>query len=255
MLLTACGGTRAFVRPAGPPSSVSEAAAIWEAATNTCRTVESYAGALGLTGRIGVQRIRGLASATLDVAIDRENRLAMEARVAGQVGFRLGGSESAAVLWLRDGNRVVKAPAASLLGALVGAPFAPSRLREVLAGCPARVAPLVPAARYGRVVQFGSDDAARVFIEPADGRWHVRAWGFDRWTVTYEQDDDAVPRRITVSSDPGVTPAVLLSLRVNHVERDVDVPPAAFTVVIPEGAREMTVDELREAGPLGDGAD
>lgn len=247
----ACGA-RTFVRPSGPAAPAPDAAHAWAEASRHCGAVESYAGALGLTGRVGAQRIRGLASATLDVAIDRRDRVAIEARVGGQIVFRLGGAAERAVLWLSEGNRVATAGAADLLGALVGAGLAPGRLREVLAGCPAASARVAHAGRYGDVLEVELDRFGTVFLQQAGGAWRVRAWMFDGWDVGYDRlMPEGMPERLTIRSRADMSPAVSLSLRVHRAETNVDVPEPVFAVAVPDGAQETTLDDLRAAGPLG----
>jgi outer membrane lipoprotein-sorting protein len=41
-----------------------------------------------------------------------------------------------------------------------------------------------------------------------------------------------------------------LTATLSQIEANVDIEPAAFTVTVPPGARELTLDELRAAGPL-----
>lgn len=245
---TAACAARAFVRPVGPGEPAPDVAAAWDAARAACASVETVAGPLALSGRIGARRILGLASTTLDVAIDRAARLALEARVAGQVLFRLGGTVDRATLWMREDNRVATGTAVELLDGLMGAGVTPGRLREILAGCPATSVVPDGGQRHGRVVE-ASFDRVTVWLEPKGSTWTVRAWAFDDWEVTYDWYVRGAPERVTIESRAGVIPAVSLTLALARLDRNVDIPAEAFTVVVPEGARPMTLDELRASGP------
>jgi len=48
------------------------------------------------------------------------------------------------------------------------------------------------------------------------------------------------------------TPAVDARLAISQVETNVDLPAAAFTVIVPGSAAPITLDELRSSGPLRD---
>jgi hypothetical protein len=47
---------------------------------------------------------------------------------------------------------------------------------------------------------------------------------------------------------------VKLTARLAQTEVNVPIPDAAFSVTVPAGADLITVEELRQAGPLRDGA-
>ncbi|MGE0445748.1 MAG: hypothetical protein AB7P99_11015, partial [Vicinamibacterales bacterium] len=57
------------------------------------------------------------------------------------------------------------------------------------------------------------------------------------------------PRQVRLrSTDPEVN--VDLTAAVNQLETNVDIPPEAFGVNVPQDAIAITLDELRAAGPL-----
>ena len=54
------------------------------------------------------------------------------------------------------------------------------------------------------------------------------------------------------SPDASTGGAFDLTLRLSQVEVDTDVPDEAFTVRVPADAAAMSLDELRQSGPLRD---
>jgi len=71
---------------------------------------------------------------------------------------------------------------------------------------------------------------------------------FEEWTA-------GGPGRVILQSPDDEGPAAFdLSLRLSQVERNAALPAAAFTVDVPEEAEEITLDELRRAGPMRDSA-
>jgi hypothetical protein len=77
----------------------------------------------------------------------------------------------------------------------------------------------------------------------------VRAARRAPWQIEYEQWQGGLPRLVRLRSQEGGTP-VDATLAVSQLETNVDVPAAAFTLEVPSNMAELTLDELREAGPL-----
>jgi hypothetical protein len=242
--LGACA-TRAFVRPTGPSVPAPEGAMAWAEATARCGQVRSFRGALALTGRIGSRRIPGLASATLYVAATRAGQIGIEARVSGQLAFRLGGNAERATLLLREGNRVVMAPAGDIVDALIGLPVPPDRLLAVLTGCVAVDGRFERAERFGDRLQITSRDAI-VFLYQTAGQWTVRAGTFNSMLVDYRRVDAAGPREVFIQASAPPS-SVAVTLRIMDPEFDPALPPSAFAVNVPADAMPLSLDELRDA--------
>jgi hypothetical protein len=220
----------------------------------SCRSLTTYRAALSLTGQVGAQRIRGLASARLSAAVTADGRLGLEASVSGQSVFRLGGDRERAVLLLRDPTRVVESAPADLLNALIGLNVGPDRLRAIFGGCVSELDEVVRGVRHDRMLEVTTPDAT-VYIESGDGGWHARFGRVDDLLVEYARLANGFPREIRVRSVPGRTPAVALTMRVLDLQANGDVDASAFRVVIPVTAERISVAALREAGPIGsDGA-
>jgi hypothetical protein len=81
------------------------------------------------------------------------------------------------------------------------------------------------------------------------GAWQVRAARRDGWQTDYPAWQGRFPQSVRLQSDrPGA--AVDLTATLSQVEANVDIDPKAFTVDVPPGAQPLTLDELRNAGPL-----
>ena len=246
--LGAACGTRAFLRPAGPAQPAPDAGAAWTEATAACRPVTAYAASLDLSGRLGAQRIGRLAGATLDVAVTQAGQVGLEARASGQFIFRLGGTADRAVLVLED--RIVTAPASAIVEALIGLKISPAFLLAILTGC-VSVSPTVErAGRFGDVIEIANADATAYLTRQA-GSWRVRAGQSGGISFDLTKYDRGLPHEISLRSAAGDGPAVAVTLRVTRADANPSLPAGAFTVTEPPGSTPMTLDELRDAGPLG----
>ena len=267
LLGASCAGRAAFVAPRGPGVPAPDAGTVWSTLAASCRSTTSYRSEFALTGQIGDRRIRGLASAKLFAALASSGNIGLEAAVSGQLLFRLGGAADKAVLLLRDQNRVATARPDQILEALIGIPVSSARLLAIVTGCVTTVEPVERAVRHEGLLEIVTADA-NVFLAPAASGWQVRAGRFgaslgagsstalgaSEVLVDYGTFVDGLPRDIRITSSSGAKAAVLLNLRVQAVQTNVDLDPSLFRVTIPEGAATISLDELRQAGPLAEDA-
>lgn len=244
-------GRPAFVLPSGPGVPAPDASAAWTEATSRCSSAQALSAELRLSGRAGTVRIP---RATVFTGITSDGQIRLEAPAPfGRPGFLLAGTAQNATLVLRD-DRVVEAPAARILDALVGLSFDPASLLTVLTGCGLSRAPIVDAVRYTDLLAVQTDQG-RAFLRSVAGHWRVVAVQRDGLLVDYVHDpsrSEVWPRELRLTSLPGRNPALTLSVSQDQIEVNVPFPPRAFTVTVPAGATAMTVEELRSAGPLGD---
>jgi hypothetical protein len=176
--------------------------------------------------------------------------MALEARVSGELLFKLAGTGDRAVLLLAADRRVVTAPAGDIVDALIGVPLDPDRLLAMMTGCVSISNDVTAAARYGDVVEVTTSDAT-VYLQLRGGGWSVRAGQFGDFTVDYPSLRDGVPRQIGLRSRAGREPVVTLLLSATSVDLADATPVSVFSVNVPEGATAMSIDELRRSGPLG----
>lgn len=203
---------------------------------------------LALAGRAGGRSLRGRAIA----GFERPASMRLEGVAPfGPPAFVLVARGGSATLLLPRDNRVLRnEPANEILGALTGVALAPADLQAILTGCVVAV----PAATGGRLHQNGwaSIDlggGATLFLEMADGAWQPRAARRPRWQIEYPSWQAGFPETVRLRSlDSAID--VNLTATVSQLETNMALDAAAFAVTVPASAMEMTLEELRDAGPL-----
>jgi hypothetical protein len=219
------------------------------AATRSCRDVRSITAELGLSGRVGKTKIRGRAL----VGAAAPDRIRLEALAPfGPPVFILASEGGMATLLLPRDDRVLRdAKPEQIVEALTGVSLDPASLRSVLTGCGIEVAAANGARSYGN--EWLVVDAAHghmLFLENVGGAWRVRGARTAAFTVIYDELGPAQPTRVTIRAAGDVTAEI--RLRLSQVEVNSQLGPEAFEVQVPPEATSLTLDELRDAGPLGE---
>jgi hypothetical protein len=218
-----------------------------------CGSVRTLSAELGLSGRAGRDRLRGRVLA----GFARPASMRLEGVAPfGAPAFILAARGDTAILLFPRDDRVLRGERAEeILGALAGVSLAPADLIAVLTGCV--VAPgegPAPRVTAGRLYSNGwasieLDGDATLYLQQAGGRWQLRAARRGPWQIEYRAWQGVFPRTVRLLST-GAEPKVDLTVEVAQLETNVDLDPAAFTVDVPRDATAMTLEELREAGPL-----
>ncbi len=251
-LLAASCGRPAFKVPAGPGAPAPEASAAWSDATARCRGAETFSAALRLSGRVGSTRLpRG----TILAGLTSRGQIRLEAPAPfGRAAFVLAGTEPEATLVMRD-NHVLVAPADRILEALVGVTLDPASLLTVLAGCGLDEPTVEDGARFGELIAVRTVHG-RAFLREVADHWRVVAVERSGLLVDYARDpgrSEVWPRQLRLTSAPGRSPALALSIAQSQIEVNVPLPAGAFTVEAPASAVPLTLEQLRASGPLGEG--
>jgi hypothetical protein len=248
-LTASCGGPPRLVLPTGPGAPAPDAAEAWTQATRSCRDVKSFTGELHLSGHAGERRLRG----TIQSAVTATGQIGFEMPAPfGQSVFILAGSADRTTLLLPRDGRYVVAPAADILEALIGTRIEPRRLLALLTGCGGLETSMTSAVRYGDEIAVATSEG-RVFLAERKSAWEVVAADTTGVIVEYpEAAGGSPPRRLRLSSTPGRTPAIELSLSTNQVELNGALPATAFAVQVPANATPLTLGDLRAGGPLGE---
>jgi hypothetical protein len=203
---------------------------------------------LGLSGRAGDRAVRGRAI----VGFERPASIRLEGVAPfGPPAFILAGSGGNATLLLPRDNRVLRdARAENILGALTGVGLSPSDLLAVLTGCVASI----PAPVAGRLHQNGwaSIDVSfdtTVYLERVGPGWRPRAARRPGWQIEYPAWQGSFPQAVRLrSTEPAID--VDLTATVSQLEANTTLDPSAFTINVPDDTLPLTLDELRDAGPL-----
>ncbi|OFW04990.1 MAG: hypothetical protein A3I61_18935 [Acidobacteria bacterium RIFCSPLOWO2_02_FULL_68_18] len=248
MVLASGCAARRIELPLDPGVPFADFAETYRLATMACAGVRTMTVELALSGRAGGRGVRGRAIAGFELPAS----LRLEAVAPfGPPAFILAGGAGSATLLLPRDNRVLRnTPAEEILGALIGVTLAPADLQAVLTGCVVAT----PGAFRGRLHRNGwasieLSGGATLFLERDDEGWQPRAARRPGWQVDYPSWRGNFPQTVRLRSlDPRL--GVDLTASVSQLEANVPLDPAAFTVDVPPRALDLTLAELREAGPL-----
>ena len=249
--VSACAASR-FTLPADAGVPMADAAGAWQQASSACAGVRSMTAELALSGRAAGTRLRG----RIQAGFEAPGRIRLEGVAPfGQPLFILAADAARATLLLPRDERVVTAASASeILEALAGVRLEPDALRAVLTGCVTTGTP-TGATEHGDVARFAFADGSAVFARRAATGWRIVAGLARPFMVEYPDRESAGlwPSRVRISRDLPGGDHVDLTIGLSQIETNIALPAAAFTVDVPPNAVPMTVDQLRQAGPLGDG--
>ncbi len=252
-LLAACAPKR-FELPSGDGEPFPDYAAAFTAASAGCRDLRTLTAELSVSGKIGHRKMRGRVIA----GFERPSRMRLEAVApAGPPVFVLVADAGSATLVMPRADQVLKGAAPdSVLEALVGVSLGPDDLVAALSGC---VAPNPVAAGGHRFpggwvrVDLAGDSAAYLKLEGS--AWQIVAGVRPLFEVEYERATagPAVPRTVRLRAVSNGGPGADLVLGLGQVEVDAPVAAKAFTVTIPRSAVPITLADLKQEGPLGEG--
>jgi hypothetical protein len=104
------------------------------------------------------------------------------------------------------------------------------------------------------VASLDLEGPATLYLESTRDGWRLRAARRGDWRIDYLEwpASGRYPSRLELTASSPL--AVKLTARLAQTEVNVPIPDAAFSVTVPAGADLITVEELRQAGPLRDGA-
>jgi hypothetical protein len=219
----------------------------YEEAVTDCRSARSVLAELGLSGRSGGERLRGRISA--GIAAPSEIRL--EGVAFGRPIFILASSGGAATLLLVRENRVVgNAPPEAIIEALTGVALTPAELLAIVTGCGLGVESASNGRTFGEEWAAANTGSGVTYLRRREGRWRVGAAVRGDLQVLYAEF--AGGRASTVHIKAGTIADIRLSI--SQFEMNTTIDPKAFEVNVPPDAAPLTIEELRRAGPLGEGA-
>jgi hypothetical protein len=244
--------------PTDQGSPFPDFTAVHAQVSSACASVRTMTAELSLSGHAGRQKLRGRVIA----GFARPASMRLEGVAPfGPPAFILASRDADAVLLLpRDAPRVLRgASPQDILGALTGISLGPADLQAILTGC---VSPM-PRPAGGRLHANGwaSIDLTGgdiLYLQPAGGRgapgsqtWILRAARRGEWQIEYPAWTNGFPQAVRLQSlQSGAM--VDLTASISQLETNKDLETAAFTVSVPPGSEPVTLDELRETGPLGD---
>ena len=246
----ACGPPPTLKLPTGSPAPLTDTSPIAADALARCAGISSMTAELGLSGRVGATKLRG----RLQIGLAQPDRVRIEAVAPfGAPFFILVGSGNTATLVLPRDSRVLRgAPPAAILGALAGLDVAPDDLRAWLSGCPA--ASFAPGAARAFGADWAAiDDGGRTAWFHHVGRWRLEQSSAGGLIVELTGWTADGPALVRIRRDAaGDLPALDVRLAVSQRETNPALADAAFAVDVPADATPISLDELRQSGPLRD---
>jgi len=251
--LVAAGCSPAPLRlPAGAGRPEPDAGRILSSALAHCESLHSISAEAGLSGRAGGRRLRG----RLILGIEMPDAMRLEAVAPfGPPVFILAARQASGILLLpRDDRVLMRASPAEVLEALAGVSLSPADLGSLLAGCVPGETPSAARAIGDEWIVFGEPaDATHVYLRRRDTAWRVAAVERPDLVAAFEGSTGAQPSTVRLQGrGAGGSQAFDLSLELSQVELNAPIPPEAFTVKVPSDAIPITLEELRQSGPMRD---
>jgi hypothetical protein len=238
--------------PTGAGTPVADATSILAEALGHCAALRTLTAEINLSGQAAGQRLR----VRLIAGLAAPDRIRLEAVAPiGPPLFILASAGEDTILLLPRDDRVLRGePPAAILEALAGIRVTPAALGRLLAGCPAEEVDARDVRAIGDDwVLAATGDRGTAYLQRVGGRWRFAAVRGGALDAELRPGDGAQPASVRLSSpDASAGAAFDLTLRLSQVEVDTDVPEEAFTVRVPADAVAISLDELRQSGPLRD---
>jgi hypothetical protein len=236
--------------PADPGVPLPDFSTIHMQASATCAGVRTLTAEMALSGRAGRQRLRGRVLAGF--ARPASMRLEGVAPFGPPAFILVARGENATLLLPRDQRVLRGAKPEDILGALAGVTLGPADLQAILTGCVVAAPQPTDGRRHAN--GWASIDlvgGATIFLQPAaGGMWTLRGARRPGWQIEYPAWSGGFPQTVRLQSDQAAA-MVDLTVGLSQIETNKDLEDAAFAVNVPRDAEPITVDELRESGPLG----
>jgi hypothetical protein len=246
----ACGPPPALKLPTGPSAPLADTSAVLQDAIGHCAGIHSITAELGLSGSAGSTKLRG----RLQAGFAEPSRLRLEAVAPfGAPFFVVAGSADRTTLWLPRDARVLRdTPAADIVEALAGFSAAPDDLAAWIEGCPSAGFTGTSGVGFGAGWAQVSDGGRKAWLRKTD-RWRLVETEHDGLSVEFAGHRGVQPGRLRIQRIAGNDRGPLdVRVAISQVETNVPLGPAAFAVETPKDVTPITLDELRQSGPLRD---
>jgi hypothetical protein len=247
--LSSCAPHASFAVPTGAGAPAPEGAAAWTQASEACRGVRAFSAEVRVSGKAAQQKLH---SATLHGAVTSADQIYFEMPVAfGPPGFILAGTGGRATLLLPRDKRVLVARADDIVEALVGLKLGPRQLLAVLAGCVDQSPQISSPERFGDLLAV-TTPTGRAFLRQTAGGWRVVAASTGSLLVDFRQQSGPWPSQLRMTSAPGAAPSLDVSFGLGQIDVNGQIDPSIFSPNVPADATPLTLQQLKDAGPLGE---
>ena len=235
--------------PSGTGTPVPDVAALFERVTTPCRGIRTLTAEVALSGRAGERRLRG----RLLAGFARPASIRLEAVAPfGPPAFILASqSDSTVLLFPRDDRVLRDASVADILEALAGISLDADTLRAVLTGCvAANPKPIGGIAYDGGSIAVELEGGATAYLRTDDRGARIVAARHGQLIIEYADVTNGLPRALRIRSADAQPVRADLTMSISQLETNTSLDPEVFNVDVPPDATPLTLEELRQAGPL-----
>jgi hypothetical protein len=255
----ACATAATIRLPDGPWADEPSAAGAFESASAACRGVRTLTAELGVRGKAGRSKIRGRVLA----GFERGGSLRLEAPApfGAPVFILVSRANRATLLLPRDRRILLDVAVDDVLDAITGLRRSSDDVLALLAGCLAADAASAGTGQRssGGWLRVGLTGGVTAFLASDGGGWRVAGGqgepgaGGAAWSVSYAAFASGFPGAVTIRQEAGSgEPETALTFQVSQLETNVPIDPRAFEIIVPQDSQPLTLDELRQSGPLAD---
>jgi len=248
-LLTASCGAPFVKLPMGPGTPATDAAAVIAQATSACRAVNTITLEMSVHGNASGHRLRGRLTAGL--ARPASARLEAVAPFGEPLFVFVATNDDASLLLPRDRRVLEHGKPPDVLKAVSGVPLDAASLRSLVTGC-AGMPDASDAVAFGDDWRVAPDGSDSVYFrrETGNGAWRlVSTTKRGAWRADYSMFANGLPHAVRLVSQPAGR--FDLQMELSQVEVNVPLGPEAFRLTRTGTATPISLDELRESGPLG----
>jgi hypothetical protein len=228
---------------------------VFAEATAACRAATSLSAEVRLSGRIAGRRARGRllvgVKAPASAYIDAPAPFGASAFIFAAV------ADESVLLLPRDRRVLERGRPADVLEAVTGVALTPGDLRQALTGCVGDI-DTAAAQQIGDAWRLVGDNPRAYLRRDTEGAWRLVAVvhqgdGRPEWRAEYANFVNGLPQTIRLASaDPQ---RFELQLSLSQVEVNVTLGDEVFHPAVPTGYDPVTLEQLRDAGPLADTGD
>ena len=253
VLSAACASASRYIEiPNGDSTPLTDYGKIWNAASASCRNVQSMELTVVFGGHVGETRLRRTRTRT---AVSRPGSLRLEGLAPfGAPLFVFVARPGEATLVLPRARQVVRgAPPRDLLFALAGLALEPDDVHALLTGCLVPEGGVAIAARaYGNEwVAVDLEGGATAYLRQFDGDSVITIGTRDDVIVEYAEHVRGLPRRFRIKAGTALS-RTELSVNLSRTNINTTLDPDAFLVSVPDTFAAITLEELRGSSPIAD---
>jgi hypothetical protein len=236
--------------PSGSGVPSTDAAEVLAQALSTCQGVRTMTAEVAVNGEAGGRRTR--ARLAIGVAEPSSAYIEAPAPFGAPIFIFAARGQDATLLLPRDRRVLEHGRPSDVLEAIAGVPLGPADLRAALTGCALAVDSKAARRLDDRWRVVPGHDELYLRRERDADPWRLVAVihhdSSAEWRAEYRDFLDNLPRSIRLTSS--VAHRFDLRLTLSQVEMNVPLEPETFQLQVPPGTTPITLQELRDAGPL-----